>query len=261
MTISCGWCRTIKGQSFMIDKCEVGGRRCGHGCACLGELDCVLGLGHGLLRQPVLYGRHSHELILGVLDIYGRSRSGGVQLVSICPHIYALHTSKGKQRVEIQHSEAGSSWLQDCDLYILDFCGQVTVDDCKNCRIFVGPCEGRCVLVCMRLQRLLSVHKIEAGILHTCPCNACSLLHCRQAVLHHHANLGACCSSIACMLFCACSVFLRDCSNCSFAVVARQLRTRDIHDCNIALLCRTRPIVETSTNVRGASPCSKVAHA
>lgn len=62
----------------MIDKCEVGGRRCGHGCACLGELDGVLGLDHGLLRQPVLYGRHSHELILGVLDIYMAEAGLGV---------------------------------------------------------------------------------------------------------------------------------------------------------------------------------------
>lgn len=33
--------------------------------------------------------------------------------------------------------------LQDCDIYLVDFCGQVTVDECKNCRIFVGPTEGR----------------------------------------------------------------------------------------------------------------------
>jgi len=32
--------------------------------------------------------------------------------------------------------------LTDCSVAILDHCDQVTVDDCKNCRIFVGPCNG-----------------------------------------------------------------------------------------------------------------------
>ncbi len=35
--------------------------------------------------------------------------------------------------------------MQDCDLYVIDFCGQVTIDECTNCRIFIGPTEGRCV--------------------------------------------------------------------------------------------------------------------
>lgn len=35
----------------------------------------------------------------------------------------------------------------DCDLYILDHCGQVTVDDCNNCRLYIGPTDGRCVYV------------------------------------------------------------------------------------------------------------------
>lgn len=34
---------------------------------------------------------------------------------------------------------------QDCDIYLIDACAQVTIDNAKNCRLFVGPCEGRCV--------------------------------------------------------------------------------------------------------------------
>eukprot|EP00967_Tisochrysis_lutea_P021487 scaffold24395_cov21-Tisochrysis_lutea.AAC.1 len=35
--------------------------------------------------------------------------------------------------------------LQDCDLYVLDSCAAVTIDDSKNCRIFIGPTDGRWV--------------------------------------------------------------------------------------------------------------------
>lgn len=33
--------------------------------------------------------------------------------------------------------------LQGCDLYVMDACAMVTVDDCKDCRIFIGPTESR----------------------------------------------------------------------------------------------------------------------
>jgi hypothetical protein len=34
--------------------------------------------------------------------------------------------------------------LQGCDLYVMDACAMVTIDDCKDCRIFIGPTESRC---------------------------------------------------------------------------------------------------------------------
>ena len=74
-----------------------------------------------------------------------------------------------------------------CVHAVLDACAQVTVDNARNCRIFIGPTEG--------------------------------------------------------------SVFIRDCTNCKFAIVCRQLRTRDCHDVDTALFCRTKPIIETSSNV------------
>jgi hypothetical protein len=52
------------------------------------------------------------------------------------------------------------------------------------------------------------------------------------------------------MLCCLhCSVFLRDCSNCTLAAITRQLRCRGCADCNLLLLCRTRPIVESSSGM------------
>lgn len=45
------------------------------------------------------------------------------------------------------------------------------------------------------------------------------------------------------------SVFIRDCISSKFGVVCRQLRTRDCKSCQISLLCRTRPVVESSTNL------------
>ncbi|KAG1665290.1 hypothetical protein FOA52_015867 [Chlamydomonas sp. UWO 241] len=77
---------------------------------------------------------------------------------------------------------------EDCDLYIIDCCAQVTIDKAKNCRIFIGPTEG--------------------------------------------------------------SVFIRDSVNCQMAVVCRQLRTRDCVDIDVALFCRTRPVIEASTDMR-----------
>jgi hypothetical protein len=56
------------------------------------------------------------------------------------------------------------------------------------------------------------------------------------------------------LLLCCCfacvrpsaSVFMRDCSNISMATITRQLRCRDCTDCSLLLLCRTRPIIESS---------------
>lgn len=42
---------------------------------------------------------------------------------------------------------------------------------------------------------------------------------------------------------------MRDCTNCSLAAITRQLRCRDCDDCNLLLLCRTRPIIESSSGM------------
>lgn len=45
---------------------------------------------------------------------------------------------------------------RDCDIFVLDHCTSVQIDECANCRIVVGPCEGSlflrncsgCTVVC-----------------------------------------------------------------------------------------------------------------
>eukprot|EP00198_Chlamydomonas_reinhardtii_P003849 XP_001693185.1 predicted protein [Chlamydomonas reinhardtii] len=99
---------------------------------------------------------------------------------------------KGEAKVKPPGSINGQAFTidncHDCDLYVVDACGQVTIDDCKNCRIFVGPTDG--------------------------------------------------------------AVFIRNSSNCTLVAVCRQLRTRDCNNCRLALYCRTRPIVESSSNMQ-----------
>ncbi|GAX81933.1 hypothetical protein CEUSTIGMA_g9361.t1 [Chlamydomonas eustigma] len=45
------------------------------------------------------------------------------------------------------------------------------------------------------------------------------------------------------------SVFIRDSVSCKFAIICRQLRTRDCHNMDISLFCRTMPIVESSSQL------------
>lgn len=99
---------------------------------------------------------------------------------------------RGQTKVKLPGSINGQQFIIDdcegCDLYVLDHCAMVTVDNCKDCRIFVGPTES--------------------------------------------------------------SIFIRDSSGCSCAVICRQLRTRDCKDCSILLHCRTKPIIESSSELR-----------
>jgi len=46
------------------------------------------------------------------------------------------------------------------------------------------------------------------------------------------------------------SLFVRNCSDCSFTVACKQLRTRDCQNCTFYLYCKTEPIIETSTDIR-----------
>eukprot|EP00892_Ulva_mutabilis_P008226 jgi/Ulvmu1/5776/UM025_0030.1 len=55
------------------------------------------------------------------------------------------------------------------------------------------------------------------------------------------------------------SVFIRDCSTCRFHVVCQQLRLRSVASSTLALHCRTRPIIESSSGLRFA--CWDTAHA
>jgi len=78
-------------------------------------------------------------------------------------------------------------------------------------------------------------------------CNDCTLLvldHCAQAQIDNVSNskifIGASSDS----------VFVRNCSNCTFTVACGQLRTRDCQNCTFNLYCKTEPVIETSLNMK-----------
>lgn len=48
------------------------------------------------------------------------------------------------------------------------------------------------------------------------------------------------------------SIFIRDCSDCSFAIICQQFRTRDCKRITTFLSCCTQPIIESSTNMKFA---------
>ncbi|GMI31154.1 hypothetical protein TeGR_g14947, partial [Tetraparma gracilis] len=48
------------------------------------------------------------------------------------------------------------------------------------------------------------------------------------------------------------SIFVRDCSNCTFTIACKQLRTRDCKNCTFYLYSKTEPIIETSSEMKFA---------
>mmetsp|Transcript_13090 Transcript_13090/g.38495 ORF Transcript_13090/g.38495 Transcript_13090/m.38495 type:complete len:95 (+) Transcript_13090:430-714(+) len=46
------------------------------------------------------------------------------------------------------------------------------------------------------------------------------------------------------------SIFVRNCSGCTFTIACKQLRTRDCSNCTFNLYCKTQPVIETSTDMR-----------
>ncbi|EFJ52420.1 hypothetical protein VOLCADRAFT_116082 [Volvox carteri f. nagariensis] len=117
------------------------------------------------------------------------------------PNDYVFRKRTNEILIKLPGSINGNGFvldtLHDCEVYLLDHTSQVQIDDCINCKIFIGPIDG--------------------------------------------------------------SVFLRDCRDCTLCVAARQLRTRDCKDLDIALYCATQPSIETSTGIvfscwRGAYP-------
>ena len=54
--------------------------------------------------------------------------------------------------------------------------------------------------------------------------------------------IGACCDS----------VFVRNCTGCTFAIACKQLRTRECFGCTFYLLCNTEPVIELSSGLQFA---------
>jgi protein XRP2 len=70
----------------------------------------------------------------------------------------------------------------------MDNLAQLSIDDCTNCKFYIGPCKA--------------------------------------------------------------SLFIRDCSDCSLAVMCQQFRTRDCKRITSFLLCATQPIIESSISMK-----------
>lgn len=70
--------------------------------------------------------------------------------------------------------------LQDCNLFVMDHCASVTIDDCSNCRIFIGPTEARCALPA---QPAAVSHSLAAGFVRRASGQATGqcLEHCCKA--------------------------------------------------------------------------------
>eukprot|EP00898_Chlorokybus_atmophyticus_P001621 jgi/Chlat1/245/Chrsp1S03150 len=62
------------------------------------------------------------------------------------PRDFVFAGLKGEVRVKPPGSIAGQQFVieecVDCAIFLLDCCATVTVDACRNCRVFVGPTEG-----------------------------------------------------------------------------------------------------------------------
>jgi len=61
------------------------------------------------------------------------------------PEDFTIKNKKGEAIVKEEGSVAGELFnieeCQDCDIFLLDHINTVFVDDCSNCRIFIGPVE------------------------------------------------------------------------------------------------------------------------
>lgn len=43
----------------------------------------------------------------------------------------------------MHHNSENDLCLQDCRIFVLDHAETITIDDCINCQIVIGPCAGR----------------------------------------------------------------------------------------------------------------------
>lgn len=66
--------------------------------------------------------------------------------MALNPGDYMFKNCKGETLIKPPGSLNGQSFvldtLEDCEVYILDWSGQVQIDDCINCKIMIGPTDG-----------------------------------------------------------------------------------------------------------------------
>lgn len=109
--------------------------------------------------------------------------------------------------------------LQSCKILILDYTAAVTIDDCVNCFILLGPVKSR--FVALDFSKFGNNYPSH-----------------RNHVLHQHVVIN--------------SVFLRDSTDCKVAMSCQQFRSRDCKRIELFLHCTTQPIIEASVAMKFA---------
>ena len=59
-------------------------------------------------------------------------------------HLFSVHSV---HNIYILLYDVDLYLLQDCNIFIFDHLASVAVDECTNCRIFIGPVKTRSVSV------------------------------------------------------------------------------------------------------------------
>jgi protein XRP2 len=64
------------------------------------------------------------------------------------PKDFMLQKLENQTIIRLPGSIQGQQFIiedcKNCDIFLCDNSAQITVDMCTNCRVFIGPCEGRC---------------------------------------------------------------------------------------------------------------------
>lgn len=59
---------------------------------------------------------------------------------------FTFSKRRGEALVKLPGAIAGQQFIieecEDCDIWLLDWSATVTIDECKRCRFFIGPCES-----------------------------------------------------------------------------------------------------------------------
>lgn len=97
-------------------------------------------------------------------------------------------------------------------MYLFDNIAQISIDDCKNCKFFIGPSKGR-------LDNTFFKNLIPKSLIYFIEIS---------------------------------SLFIRDCNDCVLTTICQQFRTRDCKRITTFISCVTQPIIEASTYMKFA---------
>lgn len=129
--------------------------------------------------------------------------------------------------------------LVDCEVHLMDYTAQVQVDDCINCKIFIGPVVGSAFFRdCSNCTVTVACNQVNP--VPSSPFPHLSLTLVVQAIHPRHDTCGhstpARASSVTHTLARA-------------RMLAHQFRTRDCRDLRVSLYCSSNPSIETTSGL------------